>query len=235
MAYAALEGPLFHGTLCFLEFFRSLLENAGGSNLRSVTEEKMLADRLMRVTAGRGDARAVQPGLIEACRRGDPDAFRVLFEACKDSVYSIALNFTGSEEAAEDVSQEVFLKLYRAIRGFRGDSEFRTWLFRLVVNACMDERRRRRRLVPVEETVPGAGASSCLQQVESREIAMEVRAAVVNLSPRLRLPILLRYVEGLSYEEIAKVLKCSMGTVASRLNRGHKLLAQRLSHLRGEL
>jgi RNA polymerase sigma-70 factor (ECF subfamily) len=161
----------------------------------------------------------------------------MLFEACKDRVYSIALHFTGSENAAEDISQDVFLKLFHVIRGFRGESDFRTWLFRLVVNACMDETRRRRRFVPIEGNcaVPAAHSSVHPTDLLKKEVANQVRQAVLELAPKLRLPILLRYVEDLSYSEIAEMLKCSMGTVASRLNRGHKLLARRLAHLRGAL
>ena len=193
-------------------------------------------ERPIQVIDGRGRASALEPGLIEACRQGEREAFRVLFEACKDRVYSVALHFSGSEEAARDISQDVFLKLFHAIRGFRGDADFRTWLFRLVVNACMDEKRRRRRFVPMEEMAAEPGGHTSPYEAVARErVSGQVRSAVLSLAPRLRLPILLRYVEGLSYGEIAEVLNCSMGTVASRLNRGHKRLAERLAHLRGAL
>jgi RNA polymerase sigma-70 factor (ECF subfamily) len=69
--------------------------------------------------------------------QGEREAFRVRFEACKDGVYSVALQFSGSEEAAQDISQDVFLKLFHAIRGFRGEADFRTWLFRLVVSCFL--------------------------------------------------------------------------------------------------
>src|SRR5262245_51537575 len=84
--------------------------------------------------------------VIEACQEGDRDAFRILFETYKDRVYSIAVYSAGDFSIAEDVTQQIFLKLFTAIKQFRGESEFTTWLYRLVVNACMDERRRRRRL-----------------------------------------------------------------------------------------
>jgi RNA polymerase sigma-70 factor (ECF subfamily) len=187
------------------------------------------------VTSGRGQAKEVEPGLIEACRQGERDAFGVLFEALKDEVYSIALNFTDNQLTAQDVTQEVFLKLFSALRSFRGESNFKTWLFRVVVNVSLDEKRRRRRWVPIEEIPLEISRASHSQETRARqkELALQVRSAVANLAPKLRLPILLRYLEDLSYGEIAEVLGCSMGTVASRLNRGHKLLAQRLSHLRG--
>src|SRR5215510_13833285 len=91
--------------------------------------------------------RASEGRLIEACQRGDREAFRELFEAHKDRVWSIALHFTGDESAARDVTQQVFLKLFTNISQFRHESSFATWLYRMVVNACLDERRGRRRWV----------------------------------------------------------------------------------------
>ncbi|HET6863158.1 MAG TPA: sigma-70 family RNA polymerase sigma factor, partial [Pyrinomonadaceae bacterium] len=104
----------------------------------------------------------------------------------------------------------------------------------LVVNACMDERRRRKRLLTIEVNVadvPGAGKASQETQYAKNEVAAAVRSAIKELKPKFRLPILLKYIEGLSYEEIALVMGCSKGTVASRLNRGHSQLAKRLAHL----
>jgi RNA polymerase sigma-70 factor (ECF subfamily) len=173
--------------------------------------------------------------VIEACQQGDRDAFQSLFEAYKDKVFSIAVYSSGGDRAlAEDVTQQVFLKLFTAIRQFRGDSEFTTWLYRLVVNACLDERRRRRRLLPWDTTVAMSNPSEKKpqeRQYARLEVAEAVRVAIEDLKPKFRLPILLKYIEGLSYEEIAEVMGCSKGTVASRLNRGHSQLAKRLSHL----
>jgi len=173
--------------------------------------------------------------VIEACQQGDRAAFQLLFETYKDKVFSIAVYSSGGDRAvADDVTQQIFLKLFTAIRQFRGDSEFTTWLYRLVVNACLDERRRRRRLLPWGETVAMRNPSEKKPQEKQYarlEVAEAVRAAIGELKPKFRLPILLKYIEGLSYEEIASVMGCSKGTVASRLNRGHSQLAKRLSHL----
>jgi RNA polymerase sigma-70 factor (ECF subfamily) len=173
--------------------------------------------------------------VIEACQQGDRAAFQILFETYKDKVFSIAVYSSGGDRAvADDVTQQIFLKLFTAIGQFRGDSEFTTWLYRLVVNACLDERRRRRRLLPWGETTamrnPGEKKPQ-EKQYARLEVAEAVRAAISELKPKFRLPILLKYIEGLSYEEIAAVMGCSKGTVASRLNRGHSQLAKRLSHL----
>jgi RNA polymerase sigma-70 factor, ECF subfamily len=187
--------------------------------------------------------------LIEACQRGDREAFRELFEAHKDRVWTVALRFTGDESAARDVTQQVFLKLFTSIAGFRQESNFKTWLYRLVANECMDEFRKRRRLIPLDFFRPASGderAEDCgaIEMKEWRqeplqeerlarlEISEAVLAALAQLKPKLRMAIVLKYFEDLSYEQMAEALGCSTGTVASRLNRGHKALAQKLAHLR---
>jgi RNA polymerase sigma-70 factor (ECF subfamily) len=178
--------------------------------------------------------------VIEACQQGDREAFRLLFETYQSRVYSISLYyFQGDETIACDVTQQVFLKLIRKIEQFRRDAEFTTWLYRLVVNACMDEQRKRRRFVPFGDGFEMGRQAQEKRPQEERyarvEIADSVKAAIGELRPKLRLPILLKYVEGLSYDEMAEVLNCSKGTIASRLNRGHKILARRLAHLRDAL
>src|ERR687884_335534 len=89
--------------------------------------------------------------LLEACRRGERDAFRALFEHYRNKVYSIALRFSGNEATAMDIAQDTFVKLFSTIREFRGESSFDTWIYRLVVNSCMDHRRRSWRLLPLAD------------------------------------------------------------------------------------
>lgn len=181
----------------------------------------------------------IDENVIEACQQGDREAFELLFETYKDKVFSIAVYSSGGDRAvADDVTQQIFLKLFTAIRQFRGESEFTTWLYRLVVNACLDERRRSKRWLPWGEGVAmtSTGTSTGDRKPQEKqfarlEVTEAVQAAIAELKPKFRLPILLKYIEGLSYEEIATVMGCSKGTVASRLNRGHSQLAKRLSHL----
>lgn len=173
--------------------------------------------------------------IIEGCCRGERAAFHELFEAHKDRVYSIALHFSGDEAMAKDITQQVFMKLFTSIGQFRRQSEFTTWLYRIVANACMDEQRKQKRFISLgdevevkEMTARGSQEDDYMKQ----QMADSVSAAISELSPKLRMPILLKYVEGLSYDEIAEALGCSAGTVGSRLNRGHKILARKLGHLR---
>jgi RNA polymerase sigma-70 factor (ECF subfamily) len=170
--------------------------------------------------------------VIEACQRGDYDAFRLLFETHKDRVYSIALRYSGDQAEAMDIAQETFLKLLSSIQDFRGDSSFESWLYRIVVNRCMDHQRRGRKLMPFLEDMLDA-AESALSNLLRAEVENDVQAIVGKLPPEQRIVVVLRYTEGLSYEEIAAILNCSKGTVASRLNRAHSVLERRLSHLRG--
>ena len=177
--------------------------------------------------------------VIKDCQQGDREAFRLLFEAYKDRVFSIAVySFHGDQTAAGDVTQQIFLKLMTSISQFRGESQFTTWLHRLVVNTCIDEQRRRKRRLGFEEMVglhTTGERKPPERRFERKELADSVKAAISELKPKFRMPVLLKYVEGLSYEEIADVLGCSKGTVASRLNRGHKQLARRLAHLRDQI
>jgi RNA polymerase sigma-70 factor (ECF subfamily) len=179
----------------------------------------------------------IAPEVIEGCRRGDREAFRVLYEAHKDRVYSIAYYFFARDAAlASDVTQQVFLKLIGDMKKFRGDSAFSTWLYRLVVNVCLD--RARRIKVEAVEDDPEVMVSIADQQpspvhvLERSETERSVQEAIRRLPPKLRVAILLRYFDELSYGDMAVALNCTVGTVSSRLSRGHRLLARALAPLR---
>jgi RNA polymerase sigma-70 factor, ECF subfamily len=180
--------------------------------------------------------RRISVEIIESCRRGDREAFRSLYEAYKDRVYSVAFHFfRGDTAAAADATQQVFLKLMTTIGQFRGESDFTTWLHRIVVNICVDGARqavvRKAEHFELQPARFGTPASQ-EQEMAKEEIAGSVQKALGTLPPKLRMPILLRYFEDLSYTEMAHALNCSVGTAASRLSRGQKMLAEKLASLR---
>lgn len=179
-----------------------------------------------------------EAALLDASRKGDADAFRRLFDEHKDRVYSFALYFSGSETMARDLTQQTFVCVLERVGEFRGNAKLSTWLYRLVMNLYADECRRQSRWMPLTAVRPSQIMSEKSPQEKrfaQMEIALAVKRAIESLKPKLRAAVALKYLENLSYQEIAEVLGCSIGTVASRLNRGHKLLARKLAYLRSSL
>lgn len=174
---------------------------------------------------------------VIAAQQGDRDAFKALYERYRDRVYNIIFYSMGDELRAEDVLQIVFVKIYQGLPNFRFEASLATWIYRIAVNECLNQQRRRgAQHIPFEallgsdeELDSGAGADLQHAEGERREI---VHRAVMELSPKLRAVVALKYLDGLSYEEIASVLECSPGTVASRLNRALSELEARLRPLR---
>ncbi len=168
--------------------------------------------------------------LIQACQAGDRTAFRSLFESHKDRVYTLAMHYCRDPAQAEDITQEVFLELFHSLRQFRRQAAFSTWLHRIVVNRCLNARRRDRRWTDLEET-PARAWTARERQEESygqQQLAEAIEDAMQRLDPELRLLLALRYREELSYAEIAEATDCSIGTVSSRLNRAHRRLGKQL-------
>ena len=159
---------------------------------------------------------------------GDKEAFGRLVERYQGMVYTLAYNALGTHVDAEDAAQEVFLRAYRKLPGFRGASAFSTWLFRLAVNAVVDYQRREGR-APVPAEVPERAShpdSDALEHIGYGQLM----SALGQLPPDYRLPVVLRDLYGLEYKEIARVLDRPLGTVKAYVHRGRSAL--RLS-LRG--
>jgi RNA polymerase sigma-70 factor (ECF subfamily) len=163
-----------------------------------------------------------QADLIGACQNGDRAAFQRLFEVYRSRVYSTARHILGSDAAAKDVAQQVFIATWRHLDRFESEAELGPWLYRVTVNTCLNERRR---LVRFSDCAPPEAPPATGTAQEQAVLARQVEAALGRLSPKLRVPLVLRHLEGLSYDEIAEVLGCSLGTVASRLSRAHQALA----------
>jgi RNA polymerase sigma-70 factor, ECF subfamily len=187
--------------------------------------------------------------LITALQNGDRNALAGLYRLHKDKVYSIALHFFhGDTAVAADVTQQVFLKVMVDAKSYKGASAFSTWLYRLVVNTCIDTSRRRgfssssfsggkQRELQFPDGEPPRHVHSDLptpaEALVTKERAEAVQKAVGALPEPFRIAVLLRHFEEFSYEEMAEALQVSMGTVASRLNRAHRLLARSLARIGG--
>jgi RNA polymerase sigma-70 factor (ECF subfamily) len=180
-----------------------------------------------------------QEDILEACRNGDSEALNRLFSDNQKMVFSVANGFFGgNRQMAEDVTQKVFLRLFTNIATFRGEAKLETWLYRVTINLCIDEQKKKKRFLNFSGWFEPEFTAIKIDQDEKiyqHEISDEIRQAIGSLKIKFRLPILLKYVEELSYREMAEVLKCSEGTIASRLSRGLKMLGQKLQHLRDEL
>lgn len=188
----------------------------------------------MLTTAGPPTPPPSAEPLLAACMRGDQTAFRDLFLRYQHRVYSIALHYTANPAAAMDIAQDVFVKLYSQLGSYRGQSSFETWLFRMVANCCHDRYRREKRLVGLDDpAVPPIPKDHVSDDAERADVARQVQRAVASLPEDLRMTVVLRYTEGLAYDEIAAILGCPGGTVASRLNRAHRELAGKLKDLEG--
>ncbi|MGA9770892.1 MAG: sigma-70 family RNA polymerase sigma factor [Blastocatellia bacterium] len=175
--------------------------------------------------------------LIAAAQQGDRTAFKALYENHRDRVYNLIFYFLTDVRLVEDVLQNVFLKVYRGLPQFRFEANLATWIYRVTINECQNQNRRNgARYVPFE-TILGSGEeidrSSTPDDWHARNERREiVQRAVLQLSPKLRAVVVLKYLEGLSYDEIAEALECAPGTVASRLNRALEELESRLRPLK---
>lgn len=165
--------------------------------------------------------------ILARARHGELDAFEELVRRYEKRVYAVALRSSGCPEDAADIVQEVFLRAWRSIESFRGDSGFSTWLFRITMNLCVDHARHKHAqpqtqpIVTEDETerpVPDT-APTPEEHLENSELGRELAAALEEISEEHRRIVLLRDVSGLSYTEIAEVLEISEGTVKSRLSR----------------
>jgi RNA polymerase sigma-70 factor (ECF subfamily) len=159
--------------------------------------------------------------LAMAVRTGDEAAFRELYEAYRDRIWTFIVYSTGDACQAQDILQTVFLKAFRGLGGFRFRSSLFTWIYRIARNECRNYHRRRGVPPMPLEAILGSrdeidGGSGLKDPDMDRAV---LRTALLRLSPKLREVVVLRYLEGLSYDEISRVLGRAPGTVASRLNR----------------
>jgi RNA polymerase sigma-70 factor (ECF subfamily) len=164
-----------------------------------------------------GLERGAERAAIAACRRGEREAFDTLVARYQRSIYRLCYRYVNNHEDANDLAQDAFLKAWRAIASFRGESAFSTWLYRIAVNACLNHRALKR---PVTQELPEAlvdprpGAEA---DAERDDDARRVRAAVSQLPDRQRATLILKVYHDLTHEEVAEILGSSVGTVKANL------------------
>jgi RNA polymerase sigma-70 factor, ECF subfamily len=168
--------------------------------------------------------------LVEAIQRGDGDAFSRLVRKYQHRVVGLARGIVADPSDAEDIAQDAFLRVYKGLAGFRGTSQFRTWLFQIVINTARSFRSRQRSRVETAVDEQALEAAEGSDHVETAVVARdEVTRALSKLPVELREAVLLRDVEGLDYREIAELLGIPMGTVESRIFRGRQQLRMALT------
>lgn len=158
--------------------------------------------------------------LLTRCRAGELAAFDVLLQRYRGRVLNLAFQLLGDNAAAEDVTQEVFVNAFAGIAKFRGDAAFFTWLYRLTINACHANQRRRKNWISYEEQLHASTAPNSPEADTIRYLS--VQRALSELTPTLRSVLVLREMQELSYEEIAQILHLPIGTVRSRLHEGRR-------------
>lgn len=184
--------------------------------------------------------REIDQQLVERAQRGDKHAFELLVTKYQRKLVRLLSRFIRDSSEVEDVAQEAFIKAYRALPSFRGDSAFYTWLYRIGINTAKNYLVAMGRRAPTStsmdaEEAEDLGETELLQDVNtpenqmmSRQVAETVNQTLEKLPEELRTAITLREMEGLSYEEIASIMDCPIGTVRSRIFRAREAIAEQL-------
>ena len=184
--------------------------------------------------------------LVRAAQKGDAQAFRDLVVKYQRRVYQLALGMTKDPDDAMDISQETFVRVHRYLPSFKGDSSFFTWTYRIAMNLCLDAQRRKGRAERIDATEgdeaeieaamdpPSAALAGPQRATLNAELKEKIEEALQGLSENHRSILLLREVEGLSYEELAKVLGIRKGTVMSRLFHARLKMQKKLREYLGE-
>jgi RNA polymerase sigma-70 factor (ECF subfamily) len=170
--------------------------------------------------------------LVQRCLAGDERAYRALVEQYQRRIYTIAFGILRNQEDAMDVTQDAFVKVHRNLEKFQGSSSFYTWLYRIVVNLCIDRKRRAKKAINVDyddaishqeqphqvgPTLASVSIAGPAKELARKELREKMQLALDKLSADHREILVLREVEGMAYEEIADVLEIAKGTVMSRL------------------
>lgn len=173
--------------------------------------------------------------MIERASRGDAAAFNQLMEQHERRMYAVALRMCGNREDAQDCLQEAMLRVYRAIGGFKGQSSFSTWVYRITMNTCLDELRRKknRQNTSLDNLLdmgwsPADETNAPEKQAMRSELRRNLNRAIRELPEEMRAAVVLRDIQGFSYDEIARMLEINVGTIKSRISRGREKLREKM-------
>lgn len=178
--------------------------------------------------------------LLRQSKAGDIASFERLIERHQQIAFNIAYRMTGNEEDAKDMAQEAFIKVYKSIGSFREDASFSTWLYRIVVNTCKDELRKHRlKVVSLDQPIDADESSIRIEIpdlsqapetiMEQKSLQEALQLALGSLPEQNRVAVVMRDVQGFSYEDIALCINVPVGTVKSRINRGRSMLRDYLT------
>jgi RNA polymerase sigma-70 factor, ECF subfamily len=166
---------------------------------------------------------------IDRCRRGDVSGLHTLYELHRTKVFHLSWRMLGSQEEAEDVLQDIFLKVHDRVKNYRGDSAFSTWLYRMTTNHCLDLLRRRKILAFLGfENAPEAQDKKAESRVVDLGLSPVVKKVLDRLPEKQKACLLMREMQDTSYEDIAKALGLSMGSVKSNIHRAKVALKESL-------
>lgn len=168
--------------------------------------------------------------LIDRAKNGDLAAFETLIDRYQSKVYNLAYKILCNYDDAADAAQDALVKIYKNINSFQGKSQFSTWIYRITYNVCLDRIRQRKNVFndELDEAIPDSGLTPHAT-AEKNERIDKIYEAINTLSVEHRTAVVMRDVNGHSYEEISQILGCSVGTVKSRINRGRERLKKILS------
>jgi len=185
--------------------------------------------------------------LVKKAQNNDLSAFEELVRLYQNKVYALCNHLSGNRDDAQDLAQEVFIRAYRGLGGFRNEADFGTWLHRITVNVWLNLKRKKngQPLVSLDEPYRGSDGGEIerevaaedgdpIQALEEKEFRGLVRVALDSLSEEHRAVLVLREIEGYSYEEVSRLLGCSLGTVKSRLSRAREAMKRRMTELARE-
>lgn len=175
--------------------------------------------------------------LIQAVQRGDSAAFRELYDDYRERIYNLVAYSIGDPLQTQDVLQTIFLKVFRGLANFRFQSSLSTWIYRIAHNECHNHHRTRRATHVPLEAILGSNHEMDTKPISHEQHVRKERETIIQqtlmqLPFKMREVVVLKYIEGLSYEEMGRILRCAPGTVASRLNRALTELEERLRPLR---